>query len=85
VFAFFEAYFSNSDADARRLRVRAASALSRDAHPEPLIRVLDRAQQLCAELDWSDLDVAERQLTTLHAFDSPDSDLRLRLLSELTG
>jgi hypothetical protein len=48
-----------------------------------LIRVLDRAQRFAAEIDWRDLRAAERQLTELHAFDSPDSGLRLRLPSEL--
>lgn len=49
----------------------ALRAMSRQANPAPLVRVLDRAQELCFQLDWSDLDHAEAQLQRLHAFDTP--------------
>jgi len=66
--------------------LNALRAMSRHANPTPLIRVLDRAQNLCAQLDWTDLDLAETQLLAAHAFDTPaDADAAgviLRLPSE---
>ncbi len=65
----------------------ALRALSRQANPTPLVRVLDRAQELCAEIDWTDLDRAEAQLTRVHAFETPASaeaaGLIMRLPSEI--
>lgn len=51
--------------------LQALRAMSRRANPTPLIRVLDRAQDFCAQLDWTDLDRAETQLRAAHAFDTP--------------
>ncbi len=45
-------------------------AMSRQADPTPMIRVLDRAQELCAQLDWTELDSAETQLREAYAFDT---------------
>lgn len=58
-------------------------ALSRNADPQPLIRVLDFAQAYAAAIDWSDLAAAERVLERTNAFVTPDlaveRDLRLEL------
>jgi len=66
--------------------LNALRAMSRNANPTPLIRVLDRAQDFCAQLDWTDVDRAETQLRAAHAFDaSAEADaagLILRLPSE---
>jgi Fic/DOC family len=51
--------------------LQALRAMSRRADPTPLIRVLDRAQDFCAQLDWTDLGRAETQLRAAHAFDTP--------------
>lgn len=51
--------------------LHALRAMSRQANPKPLVRVLDRAQELCFQLDWTDLDRAEDQLQQLHAFETP--------------
>jgi hypothetical protein len=51
--------------------LQALRAMSRQANPTPLIRVLDRAQDFCAQLDWTDIDRAEEQLRAAHAFDTP--------------
>jgi hypothetical protein len=51
--------------------LHALRAMSRQANPTPLIRVLDRAQELCAQLDWTDLHRAESQLRATNAFDTP--------------
>ena len=51
--------------------LQALRAMSRQADPTPLIRVLDRAQDFCAQLDWTALDRAEMQLLDAHAFDTP--------------
>lgn len=51
--------------------LHALRALSRQANPTPLVRVLDRAQELCFQLDWTDLDQAEAQLRRVHAFETP--------------
>jgi hypothetical protein len=51
--------------------LQALRAMSRQVNPRPLIRVLDRAQDLCAQLDWATLDRAEAQLRDAHAFDTP--------------
>jgi fido (protein-threonine AMPylation protein) len=45
-------------------------AMSRQADPTPMIRVLDRAQELCAQLDWTELDSAETELREAYAFDT---------------
>jgi len=56
-------------------------ALSRNANPRPLIRVLDFAQAYTAAIDWSDLRTAESLLEQTNAFVTPeDADERgLRL------
>jgi hypothetical protein len=51
--------------------LQALRAMSRQADPSPLIRVLDRAQDFCTQLDWATLDRAETQLRDAHAFDTP--------------
>ena len=65
----------------------ALRAMSRQGNPVPLVRVLDRAQELCFQLDWTDLDRAEAQLQRVHAFETPvDAEAAgviLRLPSEL--
>lgn len=64
----------------------ALRAMSRQSNPTPLIRVLDRAQELCTQLDWTDLDRAEAQLAAAHAFETPGdaeaAGVILRLPSE---
>jgi len=63
--------------------LQALRAMSRQTNPAPLIRVLDRAQELCSLLDWTDLHRAEDQLRIANAFATPaEADaagLRLRL------
>jgi hypothetical protein len=58
-------------------------ALSRSGNPQPLIRVLDHAQNYAAAIDWSDLRTAERMLEETNAFVPPDvaeeRGLRLQL------
>jgi Fic family protein len=51
--------------------LQALRAMSRQGNPRPLIRVLDRAQDFCAQIDWVTLDRAEAQLRDAHAFDTP--------------
>ncbi|HEY7831834.1 MAG TPA: Fic family protein [Solirubrobacteraceae bacterium] len=69
--------------------LQALRAMSRQANAAPLIAVLDRAQQLCAQIDWADLHGAEAQLRATHAFDTPaeaeEAGVILRLPSELQG
>jgi len=66
--------------------LQALRAMSRQVNPTPLIRVLDRAQDLCAQLDWGSLDHAEAQLRVAHAFETPaeaeTAGLALRLPDE---
>jgi hypothetical protein len=63
--------------------LQALRAMSRHANPRPLIRVLDRVQNFCSRLDWTNLDSAEAQLRDAHAFDTPAeaeaTGVRLRL------
>jgi hypothetical protein len=47
-------------------------ALSRNANPQPLIRVLDYAQGYAARIDWSDLRRAEDMLERTNALVPPD-------------
>lgn len=58
-------------------------ALSRNANPRALIRVLDFAQAYAAAIDWSDLGAAEQMLEQTNAFVTPDlaaeRDVRLEL------
>lgn len=56
-------------------------ALSQNANPRPLVRVLDFAQEYAAAIDWSDLQTAERTLEETNAFVEPDiaNDRGLRL------
>jgi fido (protein-threonine AMPylation protein) len=66
--------------------LNALRAMSRSANPIPLIRVLDRAQNFCAQLDWADVDRAETQLRVAHAFattaEADAAGIILRLPSE---
>ncbi len=48
-------------------------ALSRNANPRPLIRVLDFAQTYTAAIEWSDLPSAERMLERTNAFLTPET------------
>ena len=48
-------------------------ALSRNANPQPLIRVLDFAQAYAAAIEWSDLPTAERMLERTNAFLTPET------------
>ncbi len=61
----------------------ALRALSRTGRPDPLIRVLDYAQRWTLALDWSALEVAERELERCNAFlDSDEAEAmgkRLRM------
>lgn len=63
--------------------VNAMRAMSHHANATPLIRVLDRTQSLCAQLDWRDRRRARAELDRLHAFDAPSSGIRFRLPDEL--
>jgi len=67
--------------------LQALRVMSRQSSPAPLIAVLDRAQELCSQIDWSDLHRAEAQLRATHAFDTPAeaeaAGVILRLPSEL--
>ena len=47
--------------------LQALRALSRNANPEPLIRVADRAQLWSHQVDWSTLDTARADLERTHA------------------
>lgn len=64
-------------------------ALSRNANSNPLVRVLDFAQQYAAAIDWSDLGGAEQTLTETNAFVAPDeveeTGRRLRLPAQAAG
>jgi hypothetical protein len=48
-------------------------ALSRNANPQPLIRVLDFVQEYSAAIDWSDLRTAEPMLERTNAFLTPET------------
>jgi fido (protein-threonine AMPylation protein) len=63
--------------------VNALRAMSHHANASPLIRVLDRVQSVCTQLDWRERHDARRQLDALHAFDAPSSDVRFRIPDEL--
>ncbi len=67
--------------------LHALRALSRQGNAVPLVRALDRAQELCAQIDWVDLDQAEQELRRVHAFEAPaDAEAAgaiLRLPSEI--
>jgi len=60
-------------------------ALSQGGNPQPLIRVLDFAQEYAAAIDWSDLKRAERMLEETNALLAPEvaeeRGVRLRLPS----
>lgn len=59
----------------------ALRALSRTGRPEPLVRVLDYAQRWTIALDWSSLEVAERELEACNAFlDSDEAETEGRRL-----
>ncbi len=56
----------------------ALRALSRERNPRPLLRMLDRAQQFSAAIDFTNLQGALARLRQCHAFDSgPDARLRM--------
>jgi hypothetical protein len=52
--------------------LQALRALSRGGNPTPLIRVLDFAQAYAAEIDWSNLDLATKDLERTNAFVTAD-------------
>lgn len=56
--------------------------LSRQKDPPVLLRVLDRAQQYCHQIDWTQRDDARAQLAATNAFDEEDGR-PLHLPSEL--
>jgi hypothetical protein len=57
-------------------------AISHYARPQPLVRVLDWAQEYATEIIWSDLRVAEARLSATNAFLSPEEaeNLGVRLI-----
>ncbi|MGC1166827.1 MAG: Fic family protein [Solirubrobacterales bacterium] len=63
-------------------------ALSRNADPRPLVRILDYAQRYAVAIDWSDLPRAEQMLEETNAFVPPDladeRELRLELPAPAT-
>lgn len=67
--------------------LQALRALSRNADPTPIVRVMDRAQEWTAEVDWSSLGSARRDLEATNALmQSHEADaagLILRLPSEV--
>jgi len=67
--------------------LQALRALSRDARGEPLLRVIDRAQQWSHEVDWSAVDAAradlERTNALLPSAEADELGVILRLPSEL--
>jgi fido (protein-threonine AMPylation protein) len=69
--------------------LQALRALSRNANPEPLIRVAERAQLWTHELDWSTLDAARADLERTHAFltssEAEELGVRLQLPSDAGG
>ena len=52
--------------------VSALRALSRNGHPEPLIRALDYAQRWTRAVDWGDLEGTGHRLEACNAFLEPD-------------
>lgn len=52
--------------------LRGLRALSRNANPQPLVRVLDFAQEYAAAIEWSDLRRAEDMLERTNALVPPD-------------
>jgi len=66
--------------------LHALRALSRDARPDPFVRVIDRAQQWAHEVDWSAMDAAradlERTNALLSSSEGDDRGLILRLPSD---
>jgi hypothetical protein len=62
----------------------ALRAMSRSDNPDPIIKVMDRAQQFTSELPLTSYEVATSALTRCHAFDEPD-EARLRMPSSFAG
>lgn len=66
--------------------LHALRALSRDARPDPLMRVTDRAQRWAHQVDWSDMAAAradlERTNALLTSAEADDLGVILRLPSE---
>jgi len=62
--------------------IQSLRALSRNANPTPLLRVLNVAQDYTSRIDWSTLDDAEQTLHDTHAFlESSEADeLGVRLV-----
>ena len=60
----------------------ALRALSRSRNPEPLLRMLNRAQEFTASIDFTDLHRALVEVRVCHAFEA-DTSVRLRLPGEL--
>jgi fido (protein-threonine AMPylation protein) len=59
--------------------LQALRALSRGGRAEPIVRVIDFAQQHAAAIDWSELNIARSELAATHAFEEPDGAARLKL------
>jgi hypothetical protein len=69
--------------------LHALRALSRDARPDPLIRVIDRAQQWAHEVSWANMGAAradlERTNALLTSAEAADLGVILRLPTELAA
>jgi hypothetical protein len=57
----------------------ALRALSRSDNTAPLLKALDFAQEFSSKMDYSSYAVASRILASCHAFNEPESDVRLIL------
>ena len=62
----------------------ALRAMSRSDNPDPILKVMDRAQQFTSELPLTSYVVATSVLTQCHAFDEPD-EARLRMPGSFAG
>ena len=56
----------------------ALKAFSKNAHTEPLVRMLDYAQRYTHAIDWSTLATANKMLQESHAFDEGE-DAKLKI------
>jgi hypothetical protein len=50
----------------------ALKSITHNGQAEPLIRVLDFAQNYTSQIDWSDFKKAKKMLTETHAFEDPN-------------
>lgn len=58
--------------------IGALKAFSKNAHTDPLVRMLDFAQSYTHKIDWSTLEIARANLTATNAFEERE-DAKLRL------